>query len=157
MADLTITETALGDGRIRYELGRPNWEARRIPDIRSPGATVQIAGSRLIDVVVLGDGFLQASEFRDALGDWLEGLYAIDVYERFAGCIRIRALYTASTERASAARGSYYGCPIGPDGGINQDGDWWQAGGARNDAFRRRSGDRWTRSTISTCAATRRT
>ena len=117
MADLTITETALGDGRIRYELGRPNWEARRIPDIRSPGADRQIAGARLIDVVLLGDGFtagVASSVTRSS--DWLEALYAIDVYERFAGCIRIRALYTPSTERASAARGSYYGCPIAPDG-----------------------------------------
>jgi hypothetical protein len=136
MADLTITETALGDGRIRYELGQPNWQGRRIPDIRSPGATVQIAAARLIDVVILGDGFLHASKFREALDTWLTELYTIDVYERFAGCIRIRALYTPSTEHASASRGSYYGCPIATGGGIDQDGDWWQASGARNDAFR---------------------
>jgi hypothetical protein len=67
MADLTVTETALGDGRIRYELGRPNWQARRIPDIRSPGATVQIAADRLIDIVVLGDGYTDAADFRAAL------------------------------------------------------------------------------------------
>lgn len=136
MADLTITETALGDGRIRYELGQPNWQDRSIPDIRSPGATVQIAAARLIDVVILGDGYLTATEFRDGLATWLNELYTIDVYERFAGCIRIRALYTPSTERASASRGSYYGCPIATGGGIDQDGDWWQASGARNDAFR---------------------
>ncbi len=136
MADLTITETALADGRIRYELGQPNWRDRTIPDIRSPGETVQIAAARLIDVVILGDGYIKASEFRDGLAIWLKELYTIDVYERFAGCIRIRALYTPSTERASALRGSYYGCPIASGGGIDQDGDWWQASGARNDAFR---------------------
>ena len=136
MADLTITETALADGRISYELGEPNWRDRRIPDLRSPGDTVQIAAARLIDVVILGDGYMKASEFRDGLAIWLKELYTIDVYERFAGCIRIRALYTPSTERASASRGSYYGCPIATGGGIDQDGDWWQASGARNDAFR---------------------
>jgi hypothetical protein len=136
MADLTITETALGDGRVRYELGRPNWQARRIPDIRSPGATVQIADDRLIDIVVLGDGYTDAADFRAALTTWLQELYAIEVYERFAGCLRIRALYTPSSEAASASRGSYYGCPIATDGGIDQKGKWWEASGARNDAFR---------------------
>ena len=136
MADLTITETALAGGRISYELGEPNWRDRRIPDLRSPGETVQIAAARLIDVVILGDGYMTATEFRDGLATWLSELYTIDVYERFAGCIRIRALYTPSTARASASRGSYYGCPIASGGGIDQDGDWWQASGARNDAFR---------------------
>ena len=140
MADLTITQTALGDGRIRYELGRPNWQARRIPDIRTPGATVQIASERLIDIVVLGDGYTQASQFRAALVAWLTELYTIDVYDRFAGCIRIRALYTPSTEEASAARGSYYGCPIVTSAtgkeSVDKESKFWKASGATNDAFR---------------------
>ncbi len=56
MADRTITQTPLAGRKIRYELGRPNWEDRRIPDIRRPGATVQIDEQRLIDVIILGDG-----------------------------------------------------------------------------------------------------
>ena len=31
MADHTISETSLGDGRIRYELGEPNWRNGEIP------------------------------------------------------------------------------------------------------------------------------
>ena len=139
MADHTITETALGDGRIRYELGEPNWRNGEIPDIRSPGGTVRVAEDRLIDIVVLGDGYTDPSYFRAALENWLADLYAIEVYDRFAGCLRIRALYTPSTEPASATRGSYYGIPITADGGgVDQQdyGDWWQEASARNDAFR---------------------
>ena len=139
MADHTITETALGDGRIRYELGELNWQSREIPDIRSPGGTVQVAEDRLVDIVVLGDGYTDASTFRAALDQWLTDLYAIEVYDRFAGCLRIRALYTPSTEPASASRGSYYGIPIDPNGGgVDQTsyGEWWQDPSPRNDAFR---------------------
>lgn len=139
MADHTITETALGDGRISYELGEPNWQSREIPNIRSPGGSVQLAEDRLIDIVVLGDGYTDPSTFGAALDQWLTDLYAIEVYDRFAGCLRIRALYTPSTEPASPSRGSYYCIPIDPKrGGVDQTayGDWWQDPSPRNDAFR---------------------
>ncbi len=112
MADQTITETALANGRIRYELGRANWVNRRIPDIRQPGSTVQIPESRLIDVVILGDGYTAPADFRAALAGWLAEFYRLPVYDLFAGAFRIRALYTPSTEAASADRHSYYGSSV---------------------------------------------
>jgi hypothetical protein len=136
VADLSITETALGGGKIRYTLGRPNWEDRRIPDIRRSGATVQIEERRLIDIVILGDGFTSASDFRDALEDWLADFYTIRVYDTFAGCFRIRALYTPSGAPASASRTSYYGCLMSEDGRSIEGGDWWKASDADGTAFR---------------------
>ncbi len=136
MADLSITQTPLSGGKIRYTLGRPNWEDRRMPDIRRPGATVQIEEQRLIDVIILGDGFTAASDFRDALEDWLADFYAIKVYDEFAGCIRIRALFTPSNQPASADRESYYRCLMSDDGRSILGGDWWKANDADGAAFR---------------------
>jgi len=136
MANLSIVETPLAGGKIRYTLGQPNWEDRRMPDIRRPGSTVQIEEQRLIDVIILGDGFTAASDFRDALENWLSNFYAIKVYDVFAGCIRIRALYTPSTQPASANRASYYRCRMSDDGcSIDKD-DWWKANDADGMAFR---------------------
>jgi hypothetical protein len=136
ISDLTITETPLDDGRIRYELGRPNWRARQIPDIRVPGAVVQLPENRMIDIVVLGDGYTDASVFRADLDAWLANLYTVEVYDRFAGCLRIRALYTQSDEEASVSRGSYYGCQIADGGGLDSQSHWERDPGAENDAFR---------------------
>ncbi len=40
---------------VPYELGKLNWQDRRIPDIRNPSSTVQINENQLIDVLILGD------------------------------------------------------------------------------------------------------
>jgi hypothetical protein len=139
VADQTITETTLAGGRIHYELGRPNWEDGRLPDIREPGSTVQIPEDRLIDVVILGDGFTTAADFRAALVDWLAEFYTLTVYERFAGAFRIRALYTPSMEAASTDRDSYYGCSVNDDEtGISKDDDWWLSNDAKGVRFRHR-------------------
>jgi len=54
MADLTIAETALSGGRIRYTLGAGNWTGRRIPDIHRPGATIEVPERRMLDVICSG-------------------------------------------------------------------------------------------------------
>jgi hypothetical protein len=139
MADQTVAETALAGGRIRYELGRPNWEDRRLPDIREPGSTVQIPESGLVDVVILGDGFTSAADFRAALVDWLAAFYTVTVYDLFAGAFRIRALYTPSAEAASTDRDSYYSCSVNDDEvGISEDGNWWSSNDAKGILFRQR-------------------
>ena len=74
MIDTSIVATPLPDGRVSYTLGEPNWSGRRIPDIRRPGETVQIADDRMIDVVILGDGFTTQSQFTTALGDLADGV-----------------------------------------------------------------------------------
>jgi hypothetical protein len=143
MADQTITETSLDDGRVRYELGQPNWASRRIPNIRQPGATIQIPESRLIDVIILGDGFTAAADFRAALVDWLAAFFQLPVYDRFAGAFRIRALYTPSTEPASTRRDSYYRCRVDvTESKIwdddDEDEDWWKSDDADGTTFRER-------------------
>ena len=150
MIDTSIVATPLPDGRVSYTLGEPNWAGRRIPDIRRPGETVQIADDRMIDVVILGDGFTTQSQFTTALGAWLTEFSAIDVYATFAGCLRIRALYTPSAQPASSSRDSFYGCLMTSGGGAltderDTDGDgepeeydWWIADDADGQRFRER-------------------
>jgi hypothetical protein len=136
MLDRTISETALSGGRVRYTLGAGNWDTRRIPDIRNPGATVVVPERRLLDVIILGDGFTTAAGFRAALEDWLDDFYALGVYALFAGALRVRALYTPSREPASSRRDSFYRCKVQTDGkGLERD-DWWLAGDADGIAFR---------------------
>src|SRR3954469_11240299 len=108
MPDFSITETPLSGGQIRYTLGRPNWTARTILDIRSIRGTTVVEERRMIDVVILGDGFTDAATFRAALEDWLAEFYAVEPYATFAGCLRVRALYTPSAEPASDRRRSFY-------------------------------------------------
>ena len=147
MRDQSIIATPLGDGRVSYTLGRPNWTDRRIPDIRRPAETVRVDDDRMIDIIILGDGFTAPSQFAAMLAEWLADFLAIKVYDTFAGCFRIRALYTPSVEPASSARRSFYGCLMSSDGGslvdtrVNDDGenedyDWWAADDAGGRAFR---------------------
>src|SRR5687767_5941075 len=124
MVDLSITEEVLGDGKVRYSLGEANWAGRRVPDIHRPGSTIQIRTDRMIDVIILGDGFTDRASFRTELEGWLADFYSFPIYETFAGCFRIRALYTASNQAASAARGSYYRCKISPTASALESGDW---------------------------------
>ncbi len=136
MVDRTIDETC---ERIRYELGRGNWENREIPDLRNPGDTATIAENRLVDVIILGDGYTDPADFRAQLQRWLDDFFALDVYERFAGAFRVRALYTASDEPASKDRGSYYRVPIKEnDTSILDSSGWWAAGDADGLVFRER-------------------
>ncbi len=47
------------------------------------------------------------------------------MYDVFAGCMRVRALYTPSNQGASPNGGSYYGCLTSPDGGSILF-EWWK-------------------------------
>jgi hypothetical protein len=136
MVDLSITEEVLADGKVRYSLGEPNWAGRRIPDIHRPGSTIQIRADRMIDVIILGDGFVDRESFRNELEDWLDSFYSFPIYAAFAGCFRIRALYTASNQAASAERGSYYRCWIASNGTEVEAGDWPNSPAPEDVAFR---------------------
>ena len=136
MVDLSITEEVLGDGKVRYRLGEPNWASRRIPDIHRPGSTIQIRTDRMIDVIILGDGFTDRATFRAELDLWLATFYSYRIYETFAGCFRIRAVYTPSNRAASATRESYYRCLIKPNGTALEDGDWPISPAAEDVGFR---------------------
>ena len=147
MTDQSIVATPLADGRVRYTLGGPNWADRRIPDIRRPGETVQVDEDRMIDIIILGDGFTAASQFADRARRMAGRHLALKVYDTFAGCLRIRALYTPSVQPASSTRGSFYRCLTSSDGrslatdrlndeGETEDYDWWSADDADGRAFR---------------------
>jgi hypothetical protein len=139
MADTSVVAGASrADGSIPYELGKPNWEARTIPDIRSPSSSVRIDESRLIDVLILGDGFLTQAEFEEGLQDWIDVFYDLKVYDIFQGALRIRGLYRESSERASADRDSYYRVKITSDGDAVAKGEWWQEDEGDDLEFRRR-------------------
>jgi hypothetical protein len=142
MADHTITETTLADGRVRYELGQTNWASRLVPNIRQPELVLQVPADRLIDVVILGDGYLTATTFRAELAEWLADLFKLTVYDTFAGGIRIRALYTPSPEPASSMRNSFFGCQVDDAGtDIVKTSGWWSAGDVKGRLFRQRLWD----------------
>ena len=90
----------------------------------------------MLDVIVLGDGYTTAASFRAALADWLAAFYTIRAYEVFAGCLRVRALYTPSAEPASSRRDSFYRCKLATDGRSLEKDDWWTAGDADGIGFR---------------------
>lgn len=100
---------------------------------------IRIPESRLIDVVILGDGFTDAADFRAALVDWLDAFYDLAVYDRFAGAFRIRALHVPSDEPASSDRDSYYRCRVNDAGtNISRSDDWWESNNADGAIFRER-------------------
>jgi len=142
MPDFTITSTSEANERIRYELGRSNWIARQIPDIHSPGSSITLAESRMIDVVILGDGYTESETFEDQLAEWLGEFFEQQVYETFAGAFRIRALFEPSSEPASQERSSFYRCLVNSSGtAMSTSGSWYSASGTDNDTFRNRMFD----------------
>jgi hypothetical protein len=110
---------------VRFELGPSNWRPTSgqpsIPSLTSPGATTALTNDQLIDVLILGDGYKELDKFEERLQDWLTDFYAVDVYNRFAGAFRIRALFRRSNERCSPDRDSFYRVAIA--GNIAGDGD----------------------------------
>lgn len=139
MPDLTITSTTEANGRIRYELGPSNWHSRQIPDIHTPGSMVTLTESRMIDVIILGDGYTEPTAFENQLDDWLSEFFDQQVYETFAGAFRIRALFEPSSTPASEDRNSHYRCLVNSSGtAMSSAGSWYSAAGSDNDVFRSR-------------------
>lgn len=145
MADQTITalDPISGDV-VRYEIGRANWAPESeddhgwIPDLLHGGAgTVRLTEDQIIDVVILGDGYETQRQFRDRVEAWIDDFFRVDVYERFRGAFRIRALFTRSGEPCSTDRDSFYGVKIDDDGDVARD-DWWNADTAAGESFRDR-------------------
>lgn len=144
MVDLSIVN--LDPSRtdaVRYELGAGNWRppggGPRIPDLANPGATIGLTDGQVIDVLILGDGYETRDSFESRLTNWLTDFYAVDVYNRFAGAFRIRALFRRSSEPCSPGRKSFYRVPIGSSGddeGEVATGGWETAAGTDNTFFR---------------------
>jgi hypothetical protein len=119
------------------------WSAtRQIPDLAS-GGIVTLSADQIIDVIVLGDGYL-ASE-RDAFfqqaQDWYDE-YLSPNGERpftfFSQAFRVRAIFNASSQRASSARDSYYRINIQANSCNLAGGNWWNDDGTNNETFRSR-------------------
>jgi len=121
---------------VRYALGQPNWISAQIPDLINRGGTIELTEAQKIDVIILGDGYKDQSEFEDQLVKWLQDFYAVDVYDKFQGAFRIHALYTKSEEYCSSSRKSFYKVPIDEDGEVSSDG-WWEDSGEDNVWFRK--------------------
>ena len=133
-ADTTAPDAAL----VRYDLGRPNWDPGWVPDLTDPQRTVPVGRDQIIDVLILGDGFPDRADFESQLADWLDDFFDVDVYERFRGAFRVRALFRRSDARVTSARRSYYRVPAASDGDLSSSGDWWESEGDANDEFRTR-------------------
>lgn len=124
MADISVVAGPVrSDGSITYELGRPNWIGRRIPNIRRTHVTVRLPESRMIDVLILGDGYTDRAQFEGELQDWIEEFYRLKVYDTFQGAFRVRALYRPSSGPAGDDRQSYYRVKLTSSGGVAS-GSW---------------------------------
>ncbi len=125
MADTTVSaQTARADGSVPYLIGQPNWQSRSVPDINDPTSNVTLLERQLIDVLILGDGFLSQTEFESSLQAWIDDFFKLAVYEVFKGAFRIRALYRSSAVRSGSARDSYYRVKMTDSGGVSGDG-WY--------------------------------
>ncbi|MBI3217091.1 MAG: hypothetical protein HYZ38_25020 [Mycobacterium sp.] len=134
MADLTVTALdPLTSNRIRYNIGAKNWAPTAedghgwVPDLAGTGSgTVRLPEAARIDVLLLGDGFESEADFHWKLDEWIATFFKVEVYERFRGAFRIRALFNHSDEPASKERRrSYYKVAINEAGDILRD-PWWQ-------------------------------
>lgn len=141
--DTTIRALDPIDGTvIRYNIGEGNWASPAsrglpwIPNLSQPSQRVLLSNSQVIDVVILGDGYVGRALFETELSDWVADFYALEVYRQFAGAFRIRALYTKSQSRCDLVnRASYYGVKADDDGVYRED-SWWNSASAKNAAFR---------------------
>jgi IgA Peptidase M64 len=136
MPDTTVTNLdPKADDLIRYALGRSNWINPFVPDLQNKGGTVALNDQEIIDVLILGDGFTGRTDFETAIQTWITQFFLLDVYTRFAGAFRIRALFTKSDQLASVNRKSFYRTALDNDGQINL-GGWVGSSGTDNQWFR---------------------
>ncbi len=107
MVNKTIKEVSNAalpeDDWILYELGKANWDPAWVPDLRNASRpSIELTESELIDVIILGDGYENKSQFEQVLQSWLNGFFNLAVYQKFAGAFRIRAIFTPSAGPASS-------------------------------------------------------
>ena len=117
---------------------------RSIPDITTGGTTL-LDSDMVIDIVVLGDGYLAGEDavlFNDAQ-NWYNRIFGTGVpgtgirpYNFFAEAFRVWAVFTESAERASNTRGSYYKVSMNADNSGVASGSWYMDPGDDNDVFR---------------------
>ncbi len=147
MADLSVVETPSpigpgGDWAV-FELGEPNWSPAWVPDLTTATATGTrpLAAAERLDIVILCDGYTAKTDFENDLGTWIGNLFQLEVFEWFRGAVRVRAVYTPSTEKASADRDSFYRVKVTDDETGISFGGWPSDSGDDNEHFRERLWD----------------
>lgn len=90
----------------------PPW----VPDLRNPGRRIEIPLDRRLEVVLLGDGYLEGERerFERDVRNWYERFLTYVPWREFRGAFRVRAYWTPSASRASRERRSYYGIAATP-------------------------------------------
>lgn len=140
MADTSVAERASPIGPnndwVVFDLGKANWSPAWTPDLETANGTRELNAESRLDVVVLCDGYTSKATFEGDLSSWITNLFQLDVFEWFRGAVRIRAVYTPSSEKASKDRNSFYRVQLEDDEkGISFD-DWVSSDGPDNEHFR---------------------
>lgn len=144
MADTSIAASTSDPDAdlVTYELGKPNWHPPWVPDLAVRGRNVTLGDAHVIDIVLLGDGYRDRSEFETQLSSWIVAFFQVTVYEAFRGAFRIRAVFRKSAQRVSSARDSHYHVPANSSGSaLSSSGSWWNGSASADVEFRTRVQD----------------
>lgn len=125
-----------------------------VPDLRNPGRRIEIAPDRRLEVVVLGDGYLEGERerFERDVRDWYERFLTYVPWREFRGAFRVRGLWAPGAARASRERRSRYAIASTPfdvgdvTGAVTREGIFRAL--ERLDAARVRAGPRLTHTTV---------
>jgi hypothetical protein len=92
------------------EVGRENWERPWAPDLRSRSRKIRIDPDRRIDVLILGDGYLdnERSRFERDVEAWYREFSSLTPWKQLLGVFRVRGYWTPSATRATDGLGSHY-------------------------------------------------
>ncbi|HWR83394.1 MAG TPA: hypothetical protein VN285_08830 [Candidatus Deferrimicrobium sp.] len=118
--------------------------ARKIPDITgNPGDSVTLGVGGIIDLLILGDGYLgaESTTFKNDAQNWYDTYFGFNgnpglrPFTYFKEAFRVRAVWEPSTARACTTRTSHYRVKIDGNGDVSGDG-WWDGSTGSNLAFR---------------------
>ena len=92
------------------EVGRNNWERPWAPDLRSKSRKLKIDPDRRVDVLILGDGYLEneRSRFEREVEAWYREFSSLTPWKQLLGVFRVRGYWTPSATRATDGRGSHF-------------------------------------------------
>jgi hypothetical protein len=134
-----LSITASVQAGTLYDIDRWHGDPRKIPDVNGqPGDSITLADSQIIDILILGDGFLQndtslflsSSSSSGANGWWNtvfgeNGESGLRPFSTFRQAFRVWALFEPSAERISQNRGSHYRIALTTDSEQIGKGSWW--------------------------------
>ncbi len=132
---------------IRIDTLYPPIGPRWIPDITRPGDSVGLASDEIIDILILGDGYLPAesARFVSHAHRWYDSTFGsgdtaigIRPYTYFKQAFRVRAVWEPSAGRASVVTrdSSHYRVKIDPSDTSVASDEWWDGDSEPNRGFR---------------------